>query len=204
MGAKVDAYRALLKAMAADHQLRPVGVALGNELQTKHRPAEMLAMADGIMHLDQLKKLVDKASEAVNEQVKTRRLELYEYMLANEVERFARKGKSFYQDTDTWVKAREDLGGRTNPDLRDWLERNELGNIVKQDINYQTLQGTINEWLKTNPVDAVVDGDFVHGDRLLEHLAITADELAERRAQRDRIHELCDIGESHTVGMRQA
>lgn len=204
MGEKIDGYRAKLKAMPEDDPLRAVGVAMGNQLQTKHRPADMFAMADGIMHLKQLKSLADAFSKAVNEQLDSRKKELYDNMLSTETQSFSRKGQAFYQTTETWVKAKDELGGRTNPDLKKWLEENELGGIVKQDINYQTLQGTVNEWIAKNPIEVVKHGDLLEGAELLEALGVEQEEYDVLVQQHARIRELCDIGESFTVGMRKA
>lgn len=204
MGDKLDGYRAKLNAMPEDSPLRILGVEIGRAMGTKSTPTTDKGYAALLLELEALKKIVDAALAAINEEYKRRKNQLYEIMLAEETTSFTCKGKTFYQTTETWVKAKDELGGRTNPDLKAWLEEVELGNIVKQDINYQTLQGSVNEWLTRNPIEFVKNGDYLEGQELLDALGLTAEEYETLKAQHARVRELCDIGESHTVGMRKA
>jgi hypothetical protein len=204
VGDKVDGFRAKLKAMPEDSPLRALGVEIGRALHTKAAPGDFFAMADMVMQLEDVKRLIDSASRAANEEFERRKRELYEKMLSEETQSFSRKGKSFYQTTNTFVKAREELGGRTNPELKEWLEDNKLGDIVKQDIHYQTLQGSVNDWIDKNPIEVVRNGDNLDGQELLDALGITQEEYDNLTEQHARLRELCDIGETYTVGMRKA
>ncbi len=204
MGSKIDGFVALADRTRGDD---PVGLAaheLIELLWIEDAPANLFESADTLQHIRQAKDMLKAASEAVNERHEEVSQRLYNDMVEQGMQNFSRNGLSFYLTTERFVQANKELGGTSNPDLVEWLESNELGDIAKRNVNAQSLRSAVNEWLKDNPVEAVVDGDELDGDDLLTHLGLKAGEYKDRTARREALLELVILSEKPKVGIRKA
>lgn len=133
---------------------------------------DVFKAADLLAEVTEVKDLVDLLSKAVNEQVEVRNKILYDLMIEKEMQSLARRGVKLYLTKTTYVQARKEVGGLQSPQLVSWLEDHDLGGIAKKTINAQTLRGTINTWIADNPIEVVVDGEFLEGEELYEALGL--------------------------------
>lgn len=204
MGEKVDGLLSVEKVMGGeDPRLRLLGEFL-YYLRLEETTASVFQAADEVQHLKNLKPLMDRMSEALNEQLKLRIELLRGDMMEDDLQNFARNGQSFYLTSQSLVQAKKELGGTANPQLIEWLEEQDMGEIAKLNVHANTLTSNVNEWIKNHPIDAVVDGSPLEGDDLLEYLDLTLEEFEERVAAYDRLNELVTITNLPTVGMRKA
>lgn len=204
MGSKVDGFVAAVEKLRFDDQNGIIGREIIEAMRLNVESDGVFDAADELQAIRELKAMLKLATEAVNEQVELRSEQLYDEMLATETQNFARRGFTFYLTVDRYVQARKELGGTSNPELVEWLEENELGELAKKNVNANSLRSAVNTWLEDNPVEAIVDGEELEGDELLEHLGLTEDEYQERQERLCSLLELVNLTEKPTVGVRKA
>jgi hypothetical protein len=204
MGSKVDGFVAGVEKLRHEDILRVIGDTIIEAMRLDADSDGVFDAADELQSIRELKALLKVAVEAVNEQVDDRAVYLYDEMLATETQNFARKGQTFYLTVDRYVQAKKELGGTSNPDLVAWLEENELGELAKKNVNANSLRSAVNAWLEDHPVEAVIDGEELEGDELLEHLGLSVDEFSERNERILELLELVNLTEKPTVGVRKA
>jgi hypothetical protein len=204
MGSKVDGFVAAVEKTRFDDPLGIIARGIIEEMRLDVQPDGVFDAADETRQIQSLKDILKTAAEAVQEQLDQRKAELYDEMLATETQSFSRKGQTYYLTVERYVQAKKELGGTSNPDLVEWLEENELGDIAKKNVNAQSLRSAVNTWLEDHPVEAVIDGEELEGEELLEHLGLDADGYQERNEKILELLELVNLVEKPTVGARKA
>lgn len=206
MGEKVAGFQALLKKVRMDD---PLGYAASVVFDLLHVPEEgtpgpdgMFQLADELLHLEGVKALAKLLDETVREVMEERNEALYQEMVREEMPRFSRKGKLFHLTKQTFVQAKKELGGTSNPDLVSWLEDNEMGGIAKKNVNANSLRAAVNEWVEKHPIVAHVDGDELEGAELLAHLGLDEEAFDKRVAEHERLNDLVNFTEKPMVGLK--
>lgn len=204
VGSNTDGFVATVEALDPASEAGIAGAAIIRLLHLDVPAPTAFAAADEMMHINAVRGLLDAAVKAASDLKQMRNERLYNAMIADELdEGFNRKGRTIFFTSTNEVTARDELGGRTNPLLHEWLVDHGMGNIIKEDINYQSLQSNVNEWLTKNPIEFYVNGEALEGEQLLDALAIDAEELEQRIADTEQLRAMVEIKSKPMVGMRK-
>lgn len=218
MAGKVEAFIESTKKIKEDDPLAPLALAVRDALNHTLRPGKLNDHADQVAWLKLVKKLVAEAAEVVNEHLELRNTGLYDHMLEDEMQSFNRKGQMYFLTKQTYVQAKPELGGTSNPNLITFLENHGMSEIAKKSVNAQSLRSSINNFLEENPVEITIEGDLIDCTDFgiyealgIEDLALddgtvktAQQQLQERLDARHEIEQLVNITEKPTVGVRKA
>lgn len=103
-------------------------------------PLDMFTLADMLKTLkDQKKVLADKEKE-YNSVIEMTELLLYQKMVEEDMQNFKRKGSIFYLNSRTLASVKAGM----NDDINTWFREHEMGDLVKEAINNQTLNSQLN------------------------------------------------------------
>lgn len=212
---QVEKYIEKVRRLREDDPLYNVAAWAEAALDVDASTEDVFEAADLLADITDFKALVDQLSKAVNEQVEIRNRILYELMVEKEMQSLDRRGVKLYLTKTSYVQARKEVGGLSNPNLVSWLDDHNLGGIAKKTINAQTLRGTINTWLEDNPIEVVEDGEFLEGQELYDALGLKPiedpdsgtivteeEQLEQRRQDHERLNELVLITEKPYVGVK--
>lgn len=181
-------------------------------------PTDTLELAEEVLRLRQYKQLASAYSDAVSEYVKEVELELHKAMSTKGPVGFTTKsGFRFAMTSQSQAKARPELGGTSNPALKQWLIDNDMPQIAAGSINATSLKSAVSRWMELYPIEAFVqEGDDMrelHGDELLQalHLEDTVDaegntvtaqqQLEARIAEHERLEELMEIAKIPAISV---
>lgn len=204
MGEKIEGLLAVKKVMGGEDPRLTVLSDFLHYLRLDETSENLFEAADEVQHLKNLKPLMERMTEALNEQLKLRIELLHGDMMEAEMQNFARKGQTFYLTSQKLVQAKKELGGTSNPDLIEWLDDTDHDEVAKMSVHANTLTSVVNKWIEDHPIEAVVDGSPLEGEQLLEHLDLTLEQFEERLALYERLDALVTRTELPTVGMRKA
>lgn len=193
MGSKVDGFVSVATRANTKEPVWKTALALAKLLGVGDSADRLGEAADAVQDMRELKSMLLAASEAVNERLEERKMDLHQLMIEEDMPSFSRKGQSFYMTTQRFVQADKQQGGTKNPALIEWLENNDLADLAAKTVNANSLRSAVNEWLDKHPVDAE-DGD----------LDVDGEELAARIEAREQLLSLVILTERPTVGVQKA
>lgn len=178
-----------------------------NEPDMRALPDDTQEHAREVLRLREYKAFAAAFSAAVDGYLKQVELELYEKMQKQGPRRFECDGMMFGPTHTNIVKARPELGGTGNPDLKQWFIDVDLPDIAAGTINANTMKSAVNEWMKNHPTTAVKAGEHddeeLRGEELLSALGIDQEELDERLELRGRLDGMLEIGQQPTLSVRK-
>lgn len=112
-------------------------------------PLDMFTLAEMLKSQKAEKKACKERLAALEVIIEATELQLYDLMLAQDLQRFSKGGSTFY----LICKPTASVPAEHNDEVNAWFERHGMGDIIKHAINYQTLNAQVTSMIGEGTVD---------------------------------------------------
>lgn len=102
---------------------------------------DIFKLADELRQLREIKREAEQSIKEVNQQIEEKQAELIELMIDLEVPSFKRGEHNFYINSRIFASVK---AGK-KPKLIEWLKKSPYAEMVREDINTQTLSAWVRE-----------------------------------------------------------